>query len=154
MMSGVAGIDVGGDKKGCHLVVLKGTSILCSVNSKAPEDLVQVCAEHDVVAVGIDSPCQWRSADGARQAERELARKGNHLILDPYPAARSLQCQEFLRLDVQRRAGVPGTRPNLPASGGKGLFERARELRDFPLCHNLCHARQRRCLREAETHPA
>lgn len=76
MMSGVAGIDVGGDKKGCHLVVLKGTSILCSVNSKAPEDLVQVCAEHDVVAVGIDSPCQWRSADGARQAERELARKG------------------------------------------------------------------------------
>ncbi|AQV92540.1 DUF429 domain-containing protein [Cupriavidus necator] len=74
-MSAVAGIDVGGDKKGYHLVVLQGTSILCSVNSKAPEDLVQVCAEHDVVAVGIDSPCQWRSADGARQAERELSRK-------------------------------------------------------------------------------
>ncbi|QQX86139.1 DUF429 domain-containing protein [Cupriavidus necator] len=73
MMSAVAGIDVGGDKRGFHLFVLQGISILCSVNSKAPEDLVRICAEHDVVAVGIDSPCQWRSADGARQAERELA---------------------------------------------------------------------------------
>lgn len=75
-ISAVAGIDVGGDKKGCNLVVLQGTSILCSVNSKAPEGLVQVCAEHDVIAVGIDSPCQWRVGNSARLAERELAREG------------------------------------------------------------------------------
>lgn len=74
MMSAVAGIDVGGDKKGCNLVVLQGTSILCSVNSKAPEYLVQICAEHDVVAVGVDAPCQWRTGGSARLAEKELAR--------------------------------------------------------------------------------
>lgn len=76
MMSAVAGIDVGGDRKGCNLVVLQGASILCSINSKTPEDFIQVCAEHGVIAVGVDSPCQWRGGDGARPAERELARKG------------------------------------------------------------------------------
>uniref|UniRef100_UPI003F8617CE DUF429 domain-containing protein n=1 Tax=Cupriavidus ulmosensis TaxID=3065913 RepID=UPI003F8617CE len=49
--------------------------MLCSINSKKPEDLVQACVEYDVIAVGIDSPCQWRTADGARLAERELARE-------------------------------------------------------------------------------
>ncbi|WP_316150631.1 DUF429 domain-containing protein [Cupriavidus sp. BIC8F] len=72
-MSVVAGIDVGGDKKGCHLVVLQGTSILCSINSRKPEDFVQVCAEHGVMAVGVDAPCQWRTGNGARLAEKELA---------------------------------------------------------------------------------
>ncbi|MFJ1259186.1 DUF429 domain-containing protein [Cupriavidus sp. CuC1] len=76
VMSAVAGIDVGGDKKGYHLVALQGTSILCSINSKSPGELAKVCAEYDVVAVGIDSPCQWRTADRARLAERELAREG------------------------------------------------------------------------------
>ena len=75
MMSTVAGIDVGGDRKGCHLVVLHGKSILCSTNKKTPHELVQVCSEYDVTAVGIDSPCQWRAENGARLAERELARE-------------------------------------------------------------------------------
>lgn len=76
VISTVAGIDVGGDKKGCNLVVLQGTSILRSINRKGSEDLVWVCIEYDVVVVGIDSPCQWRAGDGARLAERELAQQG------------------------------------------------------------------------------
>ncbi|MCP3024305.1 DUF429 domain-containing protein [Cupriavidus basilensis] len=75
MMSVVAGIDVGGDKKGCNLVILQGTSVLCSINSRKPEELVQACVEYDVVAVGIDAPCHWRPGDGARLAEKELARE-------------------------------------------------------------------------------
>ncbi|NOV23407.1 DUF429 domain-containing protein [Cupriavidus necator] len=85
MTSAVAGIDVGGDKKGCHLVVLQGTSILSSINSKTPEDFVHVCAEHGVIAVGVDSPCQWRGGDGARQAERELARERISSFSTPTP---------------------------------------------------------------------
>jgi predicted nuclease with RNAse H fold len=73
-MNVVAGIDVGGDKKGCNLVVLQGTSILCSLKSKAPEDLVATCAEYAVTAVGVDAPCRWRTGSGAREAEKELAR--------------------------------------------------------------------------------
>lgn len=73
-MGAVAGIDVGWDKKGCNLVVLQGTSILCSINSRTPEDLVQVCAKANVMAVGVDAPCQWRTGGSARLAEKELAR--------------------------------------------------------------------------------
>jgi predicted nuclease with RNAse H fold len=73
MMLAVAGVDVGGDKKQCNLVILRGTSILHSAAKIAPGDLLSMCVEHDVVAVGIDAPCQWRAGDGPRKAERELA---------------------------------------------------------------------------------
>lgn len=73
-MNIVAGIDVGGDKKGCHLVVLQGTSILCSFKSKAPGDLAATCAEYAVTAIGIDAPCRWSQDGAGRLAEKELAK--------------------------------------------------------------------------------
>jgi len=72
----VAGIDVGGDRKGCNLVILRGATIVQSIAGAAPEDLLAHCMAHDVVAVGIDAPCVWRGAGGAREAEREMARAG------------------------------------------------------------------------------
>ena len=72
----VAGIDVGGDRKGCNLVVLRGTDVVASIAGAAPEDMLAHCLAHDVMAVGIDAPCVWRSAATARQAEREMARAG------------------------------------------------------------------------------
>ena len=75
-MTSVAGIDVGGDRKGCNLVILRGTTVACSIAGAAPEDLLAHCLAHDVVAVGIDAPSVWRGAGGARQAEREMARAG------------------------------------------------------------------------------
>jgi predicted nuclease with RNAse H fold len=71
----VAGIDIGGDRKGCHLVILRGTRLLCQINSTRPDDMLAACLEHDVTAVGIDAPCQWRSGPAARQAERLLAQQ-------------------------------------------------------------------------------
>lgn len=76
MLSTVAGIDIGGDRKGFHLVILRGTTILCNVNSRTPEYLLQKCIEFDVLAVGIDSPCQWSAEGRGRLAERELAWRG------------------------------------------------------------------------------
>ena len=75
-MTSVAGIDVGGDRKGCNLVILRGTAVVCSIAGAAPEDLLAHCLAYDVVAVGIDAPCVWRSAGGARLAERDMARAG------------------------------------------------------------------------------
>ena len=75
-MTTVAGIDVGGDRKGCNLVILRGATIVQSIAGAAPEDLLAHCMAHDVVAVGIDAPCVWRGAGGAREAEREMARAG------------------------------------------------------------------------------
>lgn len=79
----VAGIDVGGDKKGCNLVILRGTTILASIGGAAPEDLLAPCLAHDVVAVGVDAPALWRSGSAARHAERALAGAGISLFSTP-----------------------------------------------------------------------
>jgi predicted nuclease with RNAse H fold len=68
----VAGIDVGGKRKGCHLVILHGTRILLRVKSGEPRELLDACLAHDVQVVGIDAPCLWSQADGRRLAEQEL----------------------------------------------------------------------------------
>ena len=69
----VAGVDVGGTRKGCHLVILRGRDIVCVVKSSNPEDLYELCLRHDVTAVGIDAPCRWSLNGAGRRAEKELA---------------------------------------------------------------------------------
>jgi len=79
----VAGIDVGGDKKGCNLVILRGATILASIAGAAPEDLPAHCLAHDAMTVGVDAPSRWRGAAAARQSERDLARAGISLYATP-----------------------------------------------------------------------
>jgi predicted nuclease with RNAse H fold len=71
----VAGIDIGGDRKGNHLVVLRGTHILCNISGTTPEHMLEACVNFDVTAVGIDAPCQWRTHEAGRQAEKALAQQ-------------------------------------------------------------------------------
>jgi predicted nuclease with RNAse H fold len=71
----VAGIDVGGTKKGFHLVLLRGNEVLLSTNSPHPDELVQHCIRYQAVVVSVDAPCQWAERV-PRQAEREMAREG------------------------------------------------------------------------------
>ncbi len=72
----VAGIDIGGEKKGCHLAILRGADVVHVANSPRPAELLQACLAHGVRAVGIDGPCGWATAGSGRLAERELARRG------------------------------------------------------------------------------
>jgi predicted nuclease with RNAse H fold len=71
----VAGIDVGGAKKGFHLVILRGREIVRVCNSGDPEVLRAHCLEAKVAAVGIDAPCEWSREGIPRSAEREMARE-------------------------------------------------------------------------------
>lgn len=71
----VAGIDIGGARKGCHLVVLRGNAIVCNLRSSDPEHLARTCDELGAVAVGIDSPCQWGHPQSGRLAEKALAKE-------------------------------------------------------------------------------
>ncbi|WP_269502360.1 DUF429 domain-containing protein [Burkholderia sp. IMCC1007] len=71
----VAGVDVGGDKKLCDLVILRGSTIVCRQAKIAPEALPALCVEHDVVAVGVDAPSLWWTGSGRRAAEQALARE-------------------------------------------------------------------------------
>ena len=72
----VAGIDVGGDRKGFHLVVLRDSEIVCSTRSRDPKELVRQCDELGVVAVGVDAPCKWGEPGFGRLAEKQLAKAG------------------------------------------------------------------------------
>ncbi|PLQ00356.1 DUF429 domain-containing protein [Cupriavidus pauculus] len=71
----VGGIDVGGMRKGCHLVVLDGRNVILSTRSTDPEVLVQHCVHYQVGIVGVDAPCRWSVEGRGRKAERELARE-------------------------------------------------------------------------------
>ncbi|MGU7782296.1 DUF429 domain-containing protein [Burkholderia sp. PU8-34] len=82
-MQAVAGVDVGGTRKQCDLVILRGTSILYRAERVAPEALLPLCVEHDVVAVGVDSPSRWWAGDGHRPAELALVRERISLFSTP-----------------------------------------------------------------------
>ncbi|KWA03018.1 DUF429 domain-containing protein [Burkholderia territorii] len=71
----VAGVDVGGDKKQCDLVILRGSTVVCREERIVPEALPSLCIEHDVVAVGVDAPSLWWTGSGRRAAEQALARE-------------------------------------------------------------------------------
>jgi predicted nuclease with RNAse H fold len=71
----VAGIDVGGTKKGFHLVIMRGHVIVHVSSSTDAVQLHRQCMDFDVTAVGIDAPSQWAVEGAGRAAERELARE-------------------------------------------------------------------------------
>lgn len=71
----VAGIDVGGDRKGNHLVILRGTEIVCNASRATPEQMLEQCRAYEVRAVGIDAPCRWRTGAAGRLAEKALAQR-------------------------------------------------------------------------------
>ena len=66
---------MGGDRKGCHLVILEGSRAFRPANTTTPQEMLQACLEHGVQAVGIDAPCQWGVEGEGRRAERDLARQ-------------------------------------------------------------------------------
>jgi predicted nuclease with RNAse H fold len=78
-----AGIDIGGDGKGNNLVILRGNDIVCNVGQETPEQMLEKCIQFDVAAVGIDAPCQWRTGEAGRHAERALAQQRISLFATP-----------------------------------------------------------------------
>jgi len=69
----VAGIDVGGTKKGFHAVLLAGDRVVESVRKKTAEAAHEWCIASGAAAVGIDAPCRWSLTGRARPAERAMA---------------------------------------------------------------------------------
>ena len=69
----VAGIDVGGTRKGFHAVALREERIVATLATSVPGEVVAWCRELHVSAVGIDAPCRWSHTGRARLCERELA---------------------------------------------------------------------------------
>ena len=72
----VAGVDVGGKRKGFHLAVIEGDRVTELEQYPDAQTLATHLIEMKPQAVGIDSPPEW-APDGqkSRPAEREFAKK-------------------------------------------------------------------------------
>jgi predicted nuclease with RNAse H fold len=82
----VAGIDVGGSKKGFHGVALRQDHILDTLATRRAADAVAWCRAQRVVVVGVDAPCRWSPTGRARSCERELAGLGLSCFATPSQA--------------------------------------------------------------------
>lgn len=71
----VAGIDVGGMRKGFHVVALQDGDYLDHMACCDVDATVQWCLKQHAVAIGVDAPCCWSRDGRPRTAERELMTK-------------------------------------------------------------------------------
>ena len=69
----VAGIDVGGRRKGMHAVALRDGLYHDQCSSTEPAKIVEWCRKTvQAQVVAIDTPCRWSTDGRARPAERAL----------------------------------------------------------------------------------
>lgn len=72
----VAGIDVGGARKGFHVAILQGKVVRASIKEGDPQRILQCLRDEKVTAVGIDSPCKWAlPGNKSRLAERQMRKE-------------------------------------------------------------------------------
>ena len=68
----VAGVDVGGKKKGFHAVAFRGVTFIRKIQSSDAAEIADWCRNVAAQVVGIDAPCRWSLTGRSRPAEREL----------------------------------------------------------------------------------
>lgn len=71
----VVGVDVGGDRKGFHAVLLRDGQILGTKGDRDPAAIVAWCLKNEADVVAVDAPCRWSQSRASRSAERELGRQ-------------------------------------------------------------------------------
>ena len=83
----VAGIDVGGPRKGYHAVALAGARYVSQFAATDPAAVLAWCRAIGAQHVGVDAPCRW-SADGRRRpSEAALQAAGIACFASPTRAA-------------------------------------------------------------------
>lgn len=78
----VAGIDVGGRKKGFHAVVLCSNKFTILKHSD-PKVIVNWIDGNGAQVVAVDAPCKWSINGSSRSAEREMNRSGIKCFYTP-----------------------------------------------------------------------
>ena len=79
----VAGIDVGGARKGFHGVALVGGAYQAQLHTMDAAAMARWLREIGAQAIGVDAPCRWSLDGRARPAERELMSHGMHCFASP-----------------------------------------------------------------------
>lgn len=81
----VAGVDVGGARKGFHAVLLQGSRVVSQLHSINPEEVAEFCRSDSRVRwIGVDAPCRWRTSKRPRLAESELRQAGYPCFFTPH----------------------------------------------------------------------
>ena len=84
----VAGIDVGGERKGFHAVALRKRVLFGQFASADPAAVADWCREIGAMVIGVDAPCRWHQSGTTRVAETGLKREGGQCFSTPtYEAA-------------------------------------------------------------------
>ncbi len=68
----VAGVDVGGPRKGFHAVALRDGAYMAHWASADALAIAKWCQGIGARIVGVDAPCRWSTTGRARPAERSL----------------------------------------------------------------------------------
>lgn len=83
----VAGIDVGGERRGFHLVASKGAAVQSTWETHDAAEAVAWCLKQGASLVGVDAPSGWsHGIDGefaSRVAERAINREGFRIFFTP-----------------------------------------------------------------------
>ncbi len=83
----VAGIDVGGPRKGYHAVALAGGRYASQFSSTDPAAILAWCQHIGAQHVGVDAPCRWSTDGRRRPAEAALQAAGIACFASPTRAA-------------------------------------------------------------------
>jgi len=79
----VAGIDVGGVRKGFHAVALQRGQVVGTFTHAVPAVVAAWCIDTGACAVAVDAPCRWSAAGRSRAAERDLRAEGIQAFATP-----------------------------------------------------------------------
>ncbi|MDW8324688.1 MAG: DUF429 domain-containing protein [Burkholderiales bacterium] len=82
----MAGIDVGGARKGFHAVALYGLGAVACFHAREAAAVVDWCRAQRARVVAVDAPCRWSATGKARAAERALAALGVRCFATPVEA--------------------------------------------------------------------
>jgi predicted nuclease with RNAse H fold len=149
----VAGIDVGGPRKGFHGVALIGGNYLGKFASQDAATMADWCRNTvSATAVGIDAPCRWSATGRMRPAERELARELVSCFATPSrEAAQTNPFYNWMRNGAALFAEIEKYYPLLgaqaPAHGERVCFETFPQAIACALAGERVSARQKGTIR-------
>jgi predicted RNase H-like nuclease len=91
----VAGVDVGGPKKGFHAVALRDGAYLAQFTSPDAALVAAWCRHIGAQLIGVDAPCRWSTTGRARPAERALMAEGIWCFASPTRAAAEAHPKQY-----------------------------------------------------------
>lgn len=152
----VAGVDVGGARKGLHAVAFTDGLYSGKFSSLSVAEVAAWCRQCGATFIGVDAPCRWSSTGRARPAERELMAQGIWCFSTPsYAMAKAHPKNQFgwMLNGAELFQHLESTHPLLtPGSGPVSppvCFETFPQAIACALSGEIVSARQKRAVRRS-----